>query len=247
MEKNQKTMNKIKNLAIIPARSGSKGIPGKNIKPFHGHPLIAYAIEQARKAKVFDRILVDTDSKQIAEIARQYGAETPFLRPKKLASDTAQVAEVILLLLKRLKEKENYQPDIITLLQTTSPLREIKDIQNCAGAMQNKNTVSVCTICETHHRLYRLAPDGRLILVNQSGHDNQNRQAWPQNFILNGCMVYMIRIAHFLQSKKFVDENTKGIIADKWRSIDLDRPEDWVIAKILFKNKKQIYDGLKEF
>lgn len=240
-------MNKIKNLAIIPARSGSKGILGKNIKPFHGRPLIAHAIEQARKAAIFDRIIVDTDSKKIAEIARQFGAETPFLRPKQLAGDTSQITDAMLLLLKRLKEKENYQPDIITLLQTTSPLREIKDIQNCAKAMQNKKTVSVCTICETHHRLYHLAPDGRLVLVNKPEHENQNRQAWPQNYILNGCMIYMIRTDQFLKTGKFVDENTKGIIANKWRSVDLDCPEDWIIAEILFKNKKQIYDRLKRF
>ena len=240
-------MNKTKNLAIIPARSGSKGIPGKNIKLFHGKPLIVHSIEQAKKAKVFDRIIVDTDSSQIAEIARRYRAETPFLRPKKLAGDKAQVTKAILLLLKRLKEKENYQPDIITLLQTTSPLREIKDIQNCAEAMRNKNTISVCTICETHHRLYHLAPDGRLVLVNKPNHDNQNRQAWPQSYILNGCMVYMIHTDQLLKTQKFVDENTKGIIADKWRSIDLDRPEDWVVGEILYKNKKIIYDQLKRF
>ncbi len=241
------TKGQIKNLAIIPARSGSKGIPRKNIKLFHGKPLIAHSIEQAKQAGIFDRIMVDTDSEQIAQIARRFGAETPFLRPAKLATDTAQVSQAVLLLLKRLKEKENYQPNIITLLQTTSPLREVRDIKLCAQTIENLAVDSVCTICETHHRLYHLAPDGRLILVNKPGHENQNRQAWPQNYILNGCIVYMIRTKQFLKTKKFVDENTRGVICDKWRSIDLDQPEDWVMAEILYKNKKQIYDRLKRF
>lgn len=255
MEKNQnmnkgnfgKNNSKTKNLAIVPARSGSKGIPRKNIKLFGGIPLIGHGIEQAKKAGIFDRIIVDTDSEQIAKIARRYGAETPFLRPAKLADDQSQVTEAVLLLLQRLKEKEGYQPDLITLLQTTSPLREVDDIKNCAQAMQNPKTVSVCTICETHHRLYRLVADGRLVLVNKPDHDNQNRQAWPQNYILNGCMVYMVRTGQFLKTKKFVDENTKGVITDKWRSVDLDKPEDWVIAEVLYKNKKQIDGKLKRF
>ena len=243
----QKETGQVKNLAIIPARSGSKGIPKKNIKIFCGKPLIAHSIEQAKNAGVFDRIIVDTDSAQIAKIARRFGAETPFLRPKKLAGDNAQVSEAVLLLLKRLKEKEDYQPDIITLLQTTSPLREIKDIKNCAKVMRDKKVVSVCTICETHHRLYRLSPENRLVLINKPNHDNQNRQAWPQNYILNGCMVYMVRTDKFLKDQKFVDEDTVGVICDKWRSVDLDRPEDWVIAETLYQNKKQIYDQIKRF
>lgn len=241
MEKNQKDMNKkpIKNLAIIPARSGSKGIPGKNIKLFAGKPLIAHTIEQAKKAGIFDRIMVDTDSEKIAQIAKKFGAEAPFLRPAQLAGDKAQITDAIILLLERLKDK-GYQPDIITLLQTTSPLREVEDIKRCAQTMENINISSVCTICETHHRLYHLSRSGRLILVNKPNHENQNRQAWPQCYILNGCMVYMVRLNHFLKNKKFVDAETRGIICDKWRSVDLDKKEDWVLAETLFLNKDKI-------
>src|SRR3989344_5621655 len=101
----------IKNLAIIPARGGSKGIPGKNIKVFHGKPLIAYTIKQANEVGLFDRIIVDTEDKKIAAVARQYGAEALFLRPNKLANDKSSVNDAVLLLLERLKKVDGYEPD----------------------------------------------------------------------------------------------------------------------------------------
>ncbi len=241
-----KNPNTNKNLAIIPARSGSKGIPGKNIKQFCGKPLIAHTIDQAKKSRIFDRILVDTDSAKISSIARKYGAETPFLRPAELAGDKAQVTDAVLLLLERLKSSENYAPDVITLLQTTSPLREVSDILNCAKLIADPKVRSLCTICETHHRLYHLSSEGKLILVNRPNHDNQNRQAWPECYILNGCMVYMVRTGHFIETRKFVDENTYGVTCDKWRSVDLDNPADWVLAETLYKNKSKINAKLKK-
>lgn len=242
-----KTPNTIKNLAIIPARGGSKGIPGKNIKIFHGEPLIAYSIEQARKVGLFDRVVVDTEDEKIAAIARKYGAETPFLRPKRLAGDKSPVADAVLLLLRRLKKKQNYEPDIITLLQTTSPLREAGDIERCWRSMQDPKVGSVCTICDTHPRLYHLDGRGRLILANKVEKKSTNRQAWPAGYLLNGCMVYMIRTSEFLKTKKFINDSTRGIICPRWRSIDLDCGEDWVLAEILYKHKNKIYAKLTKF
>lgn len=242
-----KTPNTIKNLAIIPARGGSKGIPGKNIKIFHGKPLIAYAIEQAKQTGLFDRIIVDTDDKKIVAVARKYGAETPFLRPKKLAGDKSPVADAVLLLLKRLKEAENYKPDIITLLQTTSPLREVGDIEKCWRSIQNSKIKSVCTICDTHPRLYHLDNQGSLILANKIKKESSNRQFWPAGYLLNGCMVYMIRTNEFLKTKKFINADTRGVVCPRWRSIDLDHIEDWVMAEILYKNKDKIHAKLTKF
>lgn len=233
-----------KNLAIIPARGGSKGIPGKNIKIFHSKPLIAYTIEQAKQTGLFDRIIVDTDDKKIAAVAQKYGAEVPFLRPKRLASDKASVIDAVLLLLKRLKEKQSYEPDIITLLQTTSPLREISDIKKCWKSMQDPQIKSVCTICETHPRLYRLDGRKRLVLANKTEDSSTNRQAWPVGYLLNGCMVYMIRTDDFLKTKKFINNDTRGIVCPRWRSIDLDSKEDWVLAETIYANKKKIERGL---
>lgn len=236
----------IKNLAIIPARGGSKGIPGKNIKIFHGKPLIAHAIEQAKQAGLFNRIIVDTEDEKIAAVARKYGAEVPFLRPRELAGDKSSVTDAVLLLLKRLKKKEGYESDMITLLQTTSPLREVSDIKKCWERMRDPKIKSVCTICETHPRLYHLGDEGKLILANKIKSESTNRQVWPAGYLLNGCMVYMIRTTDFLKTKKFVDKNTIGVLCPRWRSVDLDHPEDWVMADFLYKNKEKIYAELKK-
>lgn len=240
------TPKKQKNLAVIYARAGSKGIPGKNTKIFHDKPLIAHTILQAKKFGRFDRIIVDTDGSEIARIAKKYGAEVPFMRPAHLATDTAQINDVFLLLLKRLKEEQNYEPDIITLLQPPSPLREVEDIERCDKLMQNPKIKSVCTVCETHPRFYQMSKEGKLILVNQPKKENANRQAWPKGYILNGCMVYMIRTREFLKTKKFVDENTYGVVCSRWRSIDLDHPEDWIMAELVYANRKKIEQKLKK-
>lgn len=243
-------IKKNKNLAVIFARGGSKGIPNKNIKIFHGKPLIAHAIIQALQAKkmgLFDRVLVDTESLKIARIAKKYGAEIPFMRPSELATDTAQINDVFELLLKRLKEEQNYNPDVITLLQPPSPLREIEDIKKCHEVMKDSKIKSVCTVCSTHHRFYTMDNKNKLVLVNEPKKDNANRQAWPKGYILNGCMVYMIRTKEFLKTKKFVDENTHGVICPRWRSIDLDHPEDWVMAELVYANKNKIEQKLKRF
>ena len=110
-------------LAIIPARGGSKGLPGKNMKEICGRPLVAWSIEQAKDFKHIHRIVVSTDDDQIAKIANEYGAEVPFMRPVELANDTASTIDVIFDALNWLKRYENYQPEYILLLQPTSPLR----------------------------------------------------------------------------------------------------------------------------
>lgn len=235
------------NLAIIPARGGSKRIPNKNIKLFHGKPLIVHTIRQAIDSKIFDRIIVDTDSPKIASVARRYGAEAPFLRPAHLATDTASGTDAILFMLKRLEDEKGYNPDIVTVLQTTSPLREKEDIIRCAQAMKKPGITSVCTVCETHPRLYHLDKNGRLVLMNPRDGKSTNVQAWKKAYLLNGCMVYMIRQSRLIETKSFLNPDTVGVICEKWRSIDLDEPEDWVLAEVVFKNKKNIHEKLKRF
>ncbi|MGD0976830.1 MAG: acylneuraminate cytidylyltransferase family protein [Minisyncoccia bacterium] len=239
-------IKKEKNLAVICARAGSKGIPNKNIRIFHGKPLIAHAILQAKRSGFFDRVIVDTENPEIAKIAKKFGAEISF-RPASLASDTAQINDVFLSLIRKLRDEENYHPDVITLLQPPSPLREIEDIKKCYELMKNPKIKSVCTVCETHPRFYQISKKGKLVLINQPKKENANRQAWPKGYILNGCMVYMIRTEEFLKTKKFVNENTHGVICPRWRSIDLDHPEDWIMAELVYANKKKIEQKLKRF
>lgn len=233
-------------LAIIPARSGSKRIPNKNIKDFLGKPLIAYAIEQALKVDFIDRVIVDTDSEEIAEIAKKYGAEVPFLRPASLAQDNSKVVDSIFHLLNKLKIQESYEPDYIIILQTTSPLREEKDIEDCWKLMQAGDAATVLTICPTHPRLYHLKPNKDIFLVNGSEKQSTNMQEWEPGYILNGCFVYIVKTAALLKEKVIITKKTKAVVCPKWRSVDLDTPEEWVMAEILYRNKKIIESRIKK-
>ena len=238
------TKNKIS--AIIPARSGSKGIPNKNIRNFCGKPLIFYPISVAKKSGVFDRIIVDTDSEEIAKIGKRFGAQVPYLRPKQLATDNSVVIDAVLLLLERLKA-DGYIPDIVSLLQTTSPLREVEDVLDCYKLLQKSGVDSVVTVCESHPRFYHLESDGKLVLVNKETENMINRQQVPMGYILNGCIVYMIKTSAFLKKKLFIYNGTYAVVCPKWRSVDLDNIEDWVHAEILYKNKDLIKRRLKSF
>lgn len=235
----------MKVLAIIPARGGSKRIPNKNVRDFSGKPLIAYAIEQARECLRVDRVIVDTDSREIAEVAKTYGADVPFLRPVALAGDTAQVADAIAHLLGRLKKEESYEPTHVLILQTTSPLREQKDIEACFSLMQKTDATTVLTVAPTHPRLYHLDTEGNLVLGNKFTEDSTNMQAWRPAYLLNGCFVYLVQTKALMSEGTIITEKTKAVVCDKWRSIDLDTLEEWAVAEFLYKHKKDINDSIK--
>jgi CMP-N-acetylneuraminic acid synthetase len=232
-------------LAIIPARSGSKRIPNKNIKDFSNKPLIVHTIEHALAASYIDRVIVDTDSEEIAKIARENGAEVPFLRPAELAQDTSLVIENIIHTLNELKDDDGYDPTHVFILQTTSPLREVEDIDKCWDLMQHSNATTVLTICSTHPRLYHLTKDNDIVLVNGTESASTNIQDWPPGYILNGCFVYIIETKALLKEKRVITEKTKAVICDKWRSVDLDTPEDWGLAELLYQNKEILTNRIK--
>jgi CMP-N,N'-diacetyllegionaminic acid synthase len=234
-------------LAIIPARAGSKRIRNKNIRSFCGKPLIAYTILQAKDNPLIGRVIVDTDSPKIAAIAKKYGAEVPYLRPKRLAGDKAQVVESIIYLLNRLKKDEGYEPTHIIILQTTSPLREQKDINDCWDLMKRTDATTVLTVAPTHPRLYWLDSNQNIILANKLAVKSTNMQAWRGAYLLNGCFVYIIKTQALLKEKSVITKNTKAVVCDKWRSVDLDTPDEWVMAEILYKNRKNIYNRIENF
>lgn len=234
-------------LAIIPARGGSKRIPNKNIKDFLGKPLLAYTIKQALKVDFVDRVIVDTDSEKIVAIAKKYGAEAPWLRPARLAQDTSKVVDSILYLLDELKKREGYEPDYIIILQTTSPLRELQDILDCWKLMQKGGATTVLTVSPTHPRLYHLDKNNYVKLVNCNEQMSTNMQAWEPGYILNGCFVYIVDVSTLLKDKVIITEKTKAVICPKWRSIDLDTPEEWALAELVYKNKKSLAARIKNF
>lgn len=233
-------------LAYIPARGGSKRIKNKNIRNFLSRPLISYTIEQAKACSLINRVIVDTDSPEIAAVAKRYGAEAPYLRPARLASDKAQVVFSLLYLLDKLKKSENYVPDYIILLQTTSPLREMSDIYDCWKMTQATGATTVLTVSPTHPKLYHLSRQNDMILVNGSEAKSNNTQTWPAAYLMNGCLVYILKTKAILKEKRIITKKTKAVISPKWRSVDLDSPEEWAMAEVLYENKNKIAARIKK-
>ena len=153
-------------LAIIPARSGSKSVKDKNIRQIGGKPMLAYSIEHAKQSKYINRIILSTDSEQYAQIGREYGAEVPFLRPAEYATDTALDIDVFYHALSYLKDREQYEADIVVQLRPTYPIRNVEDIDWMIELMiQNPDADSVRTIApakEVAYKMWRKREDGSL-------------------------------------------------------------------------------------
>ena len=227
----------MKYIVLICARGDSKGLPGKNIKPLNGTPLIGWSINIAKKIDRVSRIIVSTDSEDIAKIAITFGAEVPFLRFPELATDDSKVIDSIICLLGRLNEKENYTPDYLLLLQPTSPLREVEDIERCWQLITESRANSVFTICET-----RPKPKDLLWVENDEVDTTSilSRLYDAKLYGTNG-FVFLIKVTDLLQEKAFITGKVQLVMCPEWRSIDIDVEEEWKLAEILYDNKEKLY------
>jgi N-acylneuraminate cytidylyltransferase len=172
------------NLAIIPARGGSKGIPGKNIKPILGKPLLAYSIEQAQACAAIERIVVSTDDPIIAEVARQYGAEV-VERPADLSGDTASSESALVHVLETLATQEQYEPEAVFFLQATSPLRHPDDLSRAYATFQAQQADSLLSVSPFHGFLWRIGADGPQAF-NYDHLNRPRRQDAPDDVMENG-------------------------------------------------------------
>lgn len=221
-------------LGLIPARGGSKGIPHKNIIDLCGKPLISYTIEEGKKSKYIDYLLVSTDDDEIARISKEYGASVPFLRPSCLATDTSKTIEVVLHGIKELK-KAGKTYSTLVLLQPTQPLRTSEDIDKAIECFFNSNEEPLVSICEVdeHPILVRTITGGKLInLLNISS--TCRRQDLPKYYRVNGC-IYINNIAQINENTSFND-NTIPYIMDRNRSIDIDEMDDLIMARHLLRS-----------
>ena len=225
-------------LALIPARGGSKSIPHKNIRPLAGHPLIAYSIAAGLQSQHVTRTIVSTDDEEIAGVARQYGAEAPFLRPAEYALDNTTDFPVFTHALSWLKEHEGYQPEILVQLRPTSPIRppEMVDaaIQLLLDHPEADSVRGLVLSGQNPFKMWRVDEDGRMRpLLNVPGIAepfNSPRQALPQTYWQTGH-IDAIRARTILEKNSLSGETILPLHIDSRYTIDIDTLKDWTRAE----------------
>lgn len=207
-------------LAIITARGGSKGIPGKNIMPIAGRPLIQWSIDAARQSHHVDRLILSSDDAAIIEVARSAGCDVPFVRDASLATDEASSMDVVADALCRVPGH-----DIVVLLQPTSPLRTAADIDGALTKLIESGAPACVSVREAEDHpywIFRLDSAGRLSRFSESdGKLPQRRQDLPPAWCLNGA-VYIARVDWFMRVRTFLSDETLGFVMPADRSLDID-------------------------
>ena len=220
-------------LALIPARGGSKGVPRKNVRLLAGKPLIAWTIEAARQASGVDRIVVSTDDEEIACVAREFGAEIPFMRPDALAQDNTPGMDVVFHALDNLPAHDD-----ILLLQPTSPLRTAEDIEAIIRLRTELDAPAAVSVTEMDHPvewMYRMGAGTRLQPVLDTPSLARRQDAVPA-YALNGAL-YLARVHWLLEQRSFVTAQTIGYPMPAARSPDIDTSLDWRWVEFLIKEK----------
>ncbi len=226
----------MKNLAVIPARSGSKGLKDKNIRKLHGKPLIAYTIEAAMQSGLFEDIVVSTDSERYARIATDYGANVPFLRPDELATDEASPWDVVRDVVVKYQELGK-DFDTVALLQPTSPLRTSSDIIAGYKKMIEMNANLVVSVCEVDHSpLWSniLPEDFSMADFLRPNLVSTPRQSLETYYRINGAL-YIIKVSHLKASNNLYDCRSYAIVMSKKHSVDIDDEIDFLVAEAIMK------------
>lgn len=220
-------------IAIIPARGGSKGLPGKNIKQFLGKPMIAHTIEAALSSSPIDRVVVSTDDAAIAAVARDYGAEVPFLRPAELATDTATSRDVILHAIDFL-EANGAAFDVFCLLQPTSPLRSAADIDRAASVFKEKSGDSVLSLVAYEHPIQWAMEvdemDGKIVPIDRF--QGIRRQDLAKYYRPNGA-IYIFKKAFYQTHSDYSEGEVYGYVMASERSFDIDTEYDFIAAEAI--------------
>ena len=226
----------MKRIAIIPARSGSKGLKDKNIKELNGKPLIAYSIEAAINSGEFDKVFVSTDSKKYADIAVKFGADASFLRSEKNSNDTASSWDVVREVITILKTKGEVYDEIM-LLQATSPLRTSQDIVNAIKIMQEKKGTAVVSLTECDHSpiwCNTLPKDGSMDEFDNIEYKDLPRQELPIYYRYNGAL-YLVTADELQNTERMFEKGCYAYIMPQERSIDIDTKLDFLIAETIMK------------
>lgn len=222
-------------LGLITARGGSKGIPGKNIKELAGKPLIAYTIEAAAASGIFDRIICSTDDANIAEVAKRYDCEVPFMRPADLATDTTLHNPVLRHAFEWLRDNENYAPDLVMILQPTAPLRTAAHIREAVAMFETSNADSLVSVAEIpahFHPRWQFTLDEKNNLAIFTGEPFsqivRRRQELPKTYTRNGA-IYLLNAARLLDptEENFYGDHVAAYMMRPEESVNIDTMEDW--------------------
>lgn len=221
-------------LGIIPARGGSKGIPGKNIRMVAGKPLIAWTIEVAKQSKYLDRLILSSDDAEIIKVAKEWGADVPFVRPAELAQDDTPGVDPVL---HALKETPEY--DYVVLLQPTSPLRTVEDIDQCIETCLNLAAPACASVTvpeKSPYWMYTVNADNRMKPLLAAGSFTR-RQDLPVVYALNGA-VYVAEVDWLKLNKVFVTEETVAFEMSKDHSVDIDTERDIELFEFIRLKKR---------
>ncbi|MDN5310371.1 MAG: CMP-N,N-diacetyllegionaminic acid synthase [Methanolobus sp.] len=221
----------MKTIAIIPARGGSKGIPRKNVKELCGKPLISYIIKTALNVKEIDRVIVSTENAEIAEVAKKYGAEVPFIRPEELARDETPTLPVLQHTINNLEKNDNYQSDLVVLLYATSPLLSKERISEGIKILKEGGFDSVISVVEDR---------GHYWIQKESNYKRlypkllENRQLTKPLFRENGA-IYICKRDLIVKENAIVGGKIGFLVMKEKESVDIDEPLDFEIAEFLMK------------
>jgi CMP-N,N'-diacetyllegionaminic acid synthase len=229
----------VKTLGVITARGGSKGIPGKNLKPLAGKPLLAYTIDAAQRAGVFDRLILSTDDQSIATFARSQGCEVPFLRPSELAQDETPHLPVLQHAVSWLAEHQSYRPDAVVILQPTSPLRRAEHIREAIDLLAARDVDSVLTVSRVPAhmnpmRMLRVDESGRAVLFVTGEPVRRRinrRQDMPEAWVMNGALYAFRTRVLFAAEPSLYGNSTAAMPLPDPYGISIDTPEDWLDAE----------------
>lgn len=231
----------MKVLAVVPARSGSKGLPGKNIMPLLGKPLIGWSIEQGLACDYVDEVIVSTDSQEIADVALKFGATIPFLRPADLATDTTSTSDVLVHLIAEL-ELLGKSYDYILLLEPTSPLREVADLnkafQQLRSTPEASSIVGVSQV-ESQHPEFCVSLNEKGLLSSKNNFAVLRRQDINELYYYEGSL-YLSEMQAFKEKRNFYHEKTLAYKVPKWKAFEIDDLVDFIIIEALLKNRNKL-------